>query len=233
MNYFFNVVEKLLSELELTQESNIESAAQCVADAIMRGGILQSFGCGHSFGSALEVASRAGGLIPSKCMRDPAYGAYEHIEGVGTHFLKKVDIAPEDVVVVISNSGRNPMPIEIALGAKERGASVIAVTSVEASKKMSSKHSSGKHLYEVADVVLDNRVPEGDAAVMLAGMDTAICGVSSISAAVLLQCMMYRACEIMVANGCVPPIYKSQNLDGGREFNEKLTAEYFSRIYHI
>ncbi len=233
MNRFFGIVEGLVSELEATQNESIEAAAGLISESILSGGILQSFGCGHSYGSAIEITARAGGLIPSKCLRDPAYGAYEHIEGVGTHFLKKAEIAPEDVVVVISNSGRNPMPIEIALGAQERGAKVIAVTSVSASSLLSSKHSSGKRLYEIADVVLDNRTPEGDAAVRLEGMSSPICGVSSISAAILLQCTMCRACELMLGRGFEPPVYMSQNLDGGREFNEKLTAKYFSRIYHI
>lgn len=233
MNLIFGTVEALVKELETTQSENVESAANIVADSVMNGGILQAFGSGHSFGSALEICSRAGGLIPSKCLREPAMGAYEHIEGVGAHFLKKVDIDRRDVVVIISNSGRNPLPIEIALGAHKRGARVIAVTSVEASKKLKSRHSSGKNLYEIGDVVLDNRVPDGDAALHIDGMEANICGMSSISAAVLLQSVMYRACEIMVERGYLPPVYMSQNVDGGREYNERLTAEYFDRIYHM
>ena len=84
------------------------------------GGMLQAFGSGHSKRERASYASKAGGFIPTKQIKEPASGAYEGIEGVGTAFMKKVDIRPNDVVVLISNSGRNPSPVEIALGAHEK-----------------------------------------------------------------------------------------------------------------
>lgn len=133
-NRVFDYVEALLREVRDTEQEQIEQAASMVADSIMNGGILQAFGAGHSNAGALELTHRAGGFIPSKNIKEPAGGAYESIEGVGTNFMKKVDVRPEDVVVVISNSGRNPLPLEIAMGCKKKGAKIIAVTALEASR---------------------------------------------------------------------------------------------------
>ena len=126
------------------------------------------------------------------------------------------------------------MPIEVALKAKEKGATTIAVTSLEVSKKLKSKHSEGKNLYEVCDYVLDNRCPEGDAAIELEGMDgLKICGMSTIITGILLQAVVCRAVEIMLEKGIVPPIYKSQNIDGGREYNEEIEKQYLDRLNRI
>lgn len=232
-NKVFNVSRNLIDELEETQMEAIESAATLFAETIMDGGIIQAFGAGHSNAGALEITHRAGGLIPTKNIKEPAGGAYESIEGVGDSFMKKVDVREEDVVVVISNSGRNPLPIEIAISSKGKGAKVIAVTSVAASKNLTSRHSSGKNLYEVADVVLDNRIIEGDSTIDVEGLDTKVCGMSTITTAVLLQAVTLRSVEIMLERGFTPPIYKSQNIDGGKEYNEELEAKYIHRLYRI
>ena len=149
-NKVFSYVEDLLAEVKASEQEHIEAAAQLFADSIINGGIIQAFGAGHSNAGALELTHRAGGFIPTKNIKEPAGGAYEVVEGVGTTFMKKVDVREHDVVVVISNSGRNPLPLEIALGSKAKGAKVIAVTSLTASKGLTSRHSSGKRLFEGA-----------------------------------------------------------------------------------
>ncbi|NTW95536.1 MAG: SIS domain-containing protein [Erysipelotrichaceae bacterium] len=232
-NNVYEYVGRLLEEVELTQKDNVEKVAQAMVASIESGGIIQAFGAGHSHAGALELTHRAGGFIPSKSIKEPAGGAYESIEGVGTSFMKKVDVRKEDIVFVISNSGRNPLPIEIALGAKSKGAKVVAVTALEASKHLKSKHSSGKNLYEIADLVLDNRIPEGDACLLVEGMNQKVCGMSTITTSVLLQACTYRAVEIFVEKGKIPPIYMSQNVEGGREFNEKIEKDYIERLYRI
>lgn len=232
-NQVYPTVYELIKEVEETQGANVSAAAEVIADCIEKGGILQAFGAGHSNAGALELTHRAGGFIPSKNIKEPAGGAYEGIEGVGASFMKKVDVRPNDVVVIISNSGRNPLPIDIALGCKAKGAKLIVVTALEASKRLTSKHSCGKNLYELADVVLDNRVVEGDSTIEMEGLDTKVCGMSSITTAVLLQAVTYEAAQILLDKGLVPPIYKSQNIDGGREFNEKLEAKYVERLYRV
>ncbi|MFI3284095.1 MAG: SIS domain-containing protein [Erysipelotrichaceae bacterium] len=229
----FDLVDALTKECRETQKENIEQVASAMADSLMNNGIIQAFGAGHSNAGALELTHRAGGFIPTKNIKEPAGGAYESVEGVGTSFMKKVDVQENDLVFVISNSGRNPLPIEVALGAKSKGAKVVAVTSLAASKKLKSKHSCGKNLYEIADFVLDNRIGDGDSMIPLAGIDTNVCGMSTITTSMLLQAVTYRAAEIMVEKGVVPPIYKSQNIDGGREYNENLEKAYLHRLYRI
>ncbi len=233
MSQVYGVVKDLIQQLEATEDAAIESAAEVFADAIMAGGIVQAYGSGHSTAGALEITHRAGGFIPTKNIKEPAGGMYEAIEGVGSTFLKKVDIRKEDAVVIISNSGRNPFPIEMAIGAKAKGAKVIAVTAVEASKGLTSKHSSGKNLYQVADVVLDNKVVSGDSTIDVEGLDTKICGMSTVTTSILLQAVTLRAAEIMLERGFQPPIYKSQNIDGGREYNDALEEKYYHRLYRI
>lgn len=233
MSKVYEVVKSLIQQLEATESPAIEAAAKVFADAIMGGGIIQAYGAGHSNAGALEITHRAGGFIPTKNIKEPAGGAYESVEGVGTTFLKKVDIQKEDAVVIISNSGRNPLPIEMAIGAKAKGAKVIAVTAVEASRELKSKHSCGKNLYQLADVVLDNKVVSGDSTIEVEGLDTKICGMSTVTTSVLLQAVTLRAAEIMLERGFQPPIYKSQNIDGGRKYNESLEEKYLHRLYRI
>lgn len=232
-NQYYTVIEELLKEVEETQKDNISAAAKLVAQSIMDGGILQAFGSGHSLAAAIEITGRAGGLIPAKCIKEPSQGAYESIEGVGTSFCKKLDVRKEDVIVLISNSGRNPLPIEIAIHCRNVGAKVIVVTSLEASKQLSSKHSSGKNLWEFADVVLDNRVQFGDSSIEVPGLPVKVCGTSSVAAAVMENAMILEAIEIMLEKGYTPPVFMSQNVDGGPEFNEKYTKKYFDRLYHV
>ena len=232
-NKYFEVIEDLLKEVEEKQKDNITAAANLVADAIMNGGILQAYGSGHSLAAAIEITGRAGGLIPSKCIKEPSLGAYETIEGVGEKFCTKWDVKKEDVVVLISNSGRNPLPIEFAIHCKKVGASLIVVTALESSKQLSCKHSAGKNLWEYADVVLDNCVQFGDSSIEIPGLPVKVCGTSSVSAAVMENAMILEAIEIMLAKGYTPPVFMSQNVDGGAEFNERLTAQYFDRLYHV
>ena len=233
MNKVYECVENLIHTLDETQEENIAKAAQLFAESLKAGGMLQAFGSGHSQAGASELCFRAGGFIPTKQIKEPAGGAYEGIEGVGTYFMKKVDIRSNDVLVLISNSGRNPLAIEMAIEAKKKGAKIVVITSMASTTVLPSKHSSGKNLYQYGDVVIDNCVKEGDAMISLEGLDTEICGMSAITTAMIIQAAVLKTAEILLAQGIVPPVFKSQNIIGGAEYNDKLVAKYFDRIYHI
>ena len=230
-NRYFEVIEDLLKVVEESQSENITKAAELICESIMSGGIIQAFGSGHSMAAAIEISGRAGGLIPTKQIKEPSLGKYEQIEGVGEYFCRDTDIRKEDVVVLISNSGRNPLPIEIAMHCKKVGAKVIVFTSLEVSKTLSCRHSGGKNLWEFADVVLDNCVMEGDASIEVPGLPVKVCGTSSISVAVMENAMMLEAIEMMVAKGFTPPIWLSVNVDGGPEFNEKYIRQYADRLF--
>ncbi|WP_027624153.1 SIS domain-containing protein [Clostridium lundense] len=230
---YFNVITEMINNLKEHQKENITKAAEIIAHSIMKGGIIHSFGSGHSYAAAIEVAGRAGGLIPSKAVQEPSRGAYETVEGVGTKYMDGFDLRENDCFILISNSGRNPLGIEMANHVKKHGNKIIVVTSLDVSKTLNSRHSSGKNLYEFADVVLDNMGVEGDAAVQLEGLPVKICGTSSITAAVLLNCAVLESIEIMLLKGYTPPIYMSENVDGGPEFNKKLTEKYADRLQRL
>ncbi|GMA08203.1 UPF0309 protein [Tetragenococcus halophilus subsp. flandriensis] len=230
---FFEECKRLTKILEENEQKHIFQAAEIVAEGIMNGGIVQTFGSGHSHAGALEISGRAGGLIPSKIIMDPAGGMYEQCEGVGELLTHRVMIKPNDIFFLISNSGRNPMGIEIAKWVKEHGNKLIVVTALDISKSSTSRHSSGKLLYEFADVVLDNHSAFGDAALTIKGLDSKVCGTSSFAATLLLQQTMYEAYALMVEKGYEPPIYKSANVDGGFEYNLEFENQYSDRIFHI
>ena len=229
---FFDKAEESMEKLKNTQGGNIHNAALLISESIRNGGILQAFGSGHSYAGAIEVCGRAGGLIPSKIIRDHSDGIFESVEGNAYYLMRQVDVRPEDVFIIISNSGRNPLSIEIAEYVKKKGCKVIVVTSLDISKSSASRHSSGKLLYEFADVVLDNQSEFGDAALEIEGFDTKVCGTSSFSTCLLLQQTIYEAIRDMVEKGYEPPVFKSANVDGGREFNQILEEKYADRIWH-
>lgn len=230
---FFDECRKLTEILEKFEKDNIKRAAEIVADGIMNGGITQAFGSGHSHSAALEISGRAGGLIPSKIILDPAGGMYEQHHGVGKALMHKVLISPNDVFFLISNSGRNPMIIEIAEEIKKRGNKLIVVTALDSSKASTSRHESGKLLYEFADIALDNHSSYGDARLTIDGLETKVCGTSSFAAILLLQQTIYEAIKIMVSKGFEPPVYLSANINGGHERNLKIEEEYATKIFHI
>ena len=229
---FLDKAEESMEKLKNTQGGNIHNAALLISESIRSGGILQAFGSGHSYAGAIEVCGRAGGLIPSKIIRDHSDGIFESVEGNAYYLMRQVDVRPEDVFIIISNSGRNPLSIEIAEYVKKKGCKVIVVTALDISKASASRHSSGKLLYEFADVVLDNQSEFGDAALEIEGFDTKVCGTSSFSTCLLLQQTIYEAIRDMVEKGYEPPVFKSANVDGGREFNQILEEKYADRIWH-
>ncbi len=229
---FFSKIEELIPVLK-QEESNMRKAGHVVAQSIMSGGILQAFGSGHSASVAVEICGRAGGLIPSKQVKELSGGQYERIEGVGTIFAEMWDIRKNDCLFIISNSGRNPLIIEMAMVARSIGVPVIAVTALEVEKHSTSRHSSGKMLWQLADVILDNHSVEGYATIELPGLPTKIAGTSSISSDILVDQSIVFAMHEMLEAGYVPPVFMSANVDGGPEFNKEYTAKYADRLYRV
>lgn len=222
-----------LKEVDELEWGNVKKAGTLIGDSIMQGGIIIAFGSGHSEVGARELVNRAGGLFSAKKIKDPSEGMFERLEGSGYLLTDKVEIRPEDVVVIISNSGRNPAGIEVAMRAKEKGAKVVAVTAVESSKKVASRHSSGKKLYELADVVLDLHTVEGDAAIEVDGLKEKICGTSTVVTVGLLQSVVMYSVEYMISKGFNPPVRVSANLDGGFNRSLEIEKKYANRIYRF
>ncbi len=197
-----------------------------MAEVVARGGLVYTFGSGHSQLTAREVAYRAGGLVPLVHLPDPAWGLFERLEGSGRSLLAQYPIQDGEVLFVISNSGRNPEPVEVALAAREKGLKVIAILSMQHATGVSSRHSSGKKLFELADVVLDTGAPSGDAIVAVPGLVEKVGPVSTILGSALLHAVLIEAIHRMVEQGITPPILISANLDGSDEHNRALFARY-------
>jgi len=183
-----------------------------------------------------EIASRAGGLVPVNLIPDPTEGMAERLEGLGEILLgryeRRYQLLPGEVMIVVSTSGRNPVPIEIALKAQERGLFVIAITSLEYSRVSTSRHSSGKRLFEVADLVLDNGVPPGDASVEIGRTGQKAGASSTIAGALIVNMLMLSVIEHILEAGEEPPILRSYNLEGSDEHNRMLFERYRTRLVY-
>jgi len=234
----FEYQEKSLEQLNRivsVQEDLIKQSARWLADCIVNDHIIHTFGTGHSHMIGLELFVRAGGLANVNAMLDTMVltsegsrrsAEIERIPGLSKIIFDQHKVAENDIMIIISNSGRNAMPVEMAMIAKEKGIKSIAITSLEQSKKYPSRHPSGKKLYEIADLVLDNCVPPGDGLLEIGGNLTG--AASTLSGIFLINLIATEAMKIASAKGVKLPIFHSQNIDGFS--NEELYEKYASRI---
>jgi uncharacterized phosphosugar-binding protein len=226
MTLYYDKITELLSRISATQAGAIGEAGAIVGETIAQGGLTHTFGSGHSAAIAYEAHGRAGGLAPVSAIIDPLRGLAEKVEGYGRALLAPVRLSERDCMIVISNSGRNALPIEVAMAAREKGLKVVAITSLAHSRSVSSRHSSGKRLFELADVVLDNMGDPGDACVTVQGLNIPVGPTSTITGAYLMNEVMIAAVEWLVKNNVEPPVFKSANLDGSSEHNAALRRRY-------
>ncbi|WP_083517018.1 sugar isomerase domain-containing protein [Alicyclobacillus shizuokensis] len=240
---FFQTVEQVLAKLRETQLVAIERAAFVLAECVENDGVVHVFGTGHSKAFAMEMCHRAGGIVPMHMMslddlflrglrpiddlQDPSL---ERDPAIAHQLLACYDIEPRDAAVVVSNSGRNGVIVEMALALKQKGLPVVCVTSLAHSQAVSSRHLSGKRLFEVADCVIDNCGPMGDAILTDERLSTKACSVSSVTGAVIAQCLTAEVIRILLRRGESIPVYMSANLDGADEWNENIRARYQGRI---
>jgi len=231
---YVNTLKALIDEVLSSEATKIESLAHKIAASLVNGGVLHVFGSGHSAMIGKEVVHRAGGLMPINLIPDPTEGMAERVEGYGSiliqRYCEKYGFQEGEVLIVVSTSGRNPLPIEIALGAKAKGVFTSAITSVEFSRVFPSRHSSGKRLFEVVDLVIDNHVPVGDAVVEIPGIEQRVGPVSTIIGALIMNMIIVRTTEEILALGSMPPILLSQNLDGADAHNRALHHKYRHRL---
>jgi uncharacterized phosphosugar-binding protein len=224
------------------QAGAYDDAIGLMTTAIERGGVIQAFGTGHSEAFAMEIAGRAGGLIPTNkiALRDVVLRGSLTVDALGGSTLERNPaVADElyelaspgenDVFIIASNSGVNGSIVGFALAAKQHGHPVIAVTSLEHTMKVEPKHSSGKRLSDVADVVIDNKAPFGDATIELVD-GIPVGAVSSITAAFIAQILTIGVARSIASTGATPPLYISANIPGGDEHNLALEAQYTDKI---
>lgn len=228
-----NYIEKYLSQVmdmlqAIMRESQpaIRQAAQAVADAIQQEGLFLLFGSGHSALIAKDAAYRAGGLAPALTIDDVADGDAERVEGVAKYLVARYDLRPNSVMAVISNSGINPVPIEMAMIARSGGLKVIAITSLAHSRSVPSRHSSGKKLFDVADIVIDTHGVPGDAAVALPNSPYKSGATSTIAGSAIVQAITVQAAALLAERGIEPPVWVSANVAQGDPHNNALLERY-------
>ena len=238
---FLSRIEEVVSRVGRGQQEAKSRAADLLTETLQAGGVVQAFGCGHSEALAMEIAGRAGGLVPTNkiALRDIVlYGGepaavlsdpqLERTPAVAHRLYELAPVKPDDTFVIASNSGVNGAVVEMAQLVKQRGHALIAITSLAHSARVASRHDSGRKLTDLADVVLDNGAPYGDAALDYG--TGAVGAVSSITAAVLAQQIVTEVVARLLALGITPPVYLSDNVPGGREHNQELEARYAGRI---
>jgi uncharacterized phosphosugar-binding protein len=211
----------------------IRAVAPHIGASIAAGGVLHTFGSGHSELIGREIIGRAGGLMPVTGLIDPGYGFSENVVGYGTRLAERYDnhyhFKAGESIVVISNSGKNASPIEVALYAKKKGVTVIALTSLAMSTTSKTVHPDGKNLHAIADYTLDNLGVTGDAITEVtpgrfAGPTSTLIG------ATLLNLLTLEVLDWLKAGGHPLPLVTSQNIPGGMEANIELSKQYRTRL---
>ena len=232
-------IHRFLEHLENTQEEVIEKVAAACAECIYNGGLLYFFGTGHSHMICEEPFYRAGGLasiypiLETDLMLHEGASkssSYERIEGLGNVVVSHTPLGKGDVLFLISNSGRNCAIIDAALEAKKRGAITVAITSLNHTTAVTSRHSNGLNLYQVCDFVLDNGGVVGDASVELEGLEQKIAPTSSVIDITLVNLVLVNTVELLLSKGMKPPVFTSANTDQGDSANKNILETYKPRI---
>lgn len=229
----------ILDRILTGQPAAFDAVRDVVADALGADRLVYVAGSGHSHLLAEEVFYRAGGIAAAQAILDPDLmlhtGAHrstqlEREEGRAERVLAQYPIANGDVVIVCSNSGRNAYPIELALAAKARGATTVALTSLRHARQTTSRHGSGKRLFEVADYVLDNAGEYGDACLPIGENGTRMGPTSTIAGVFILNAILAEAVEALHQRGVEVDVYRSANVQGGEAAAEAMLRRWQPRI---
>ena len=235
-------IQRLLENLENTQEQVIDQVAAACAECIYNGGLLYFFGTGHSHMICEEPFYRAGGLgcvspiLETDLMLHEGASkssSYERLEGLGNVVISHTPLGKGDVLFLISNSGRNCAIIDAALEAKKRGAITVAITSINHTTNVTSRHSNGMNLYQVCDFVLDNGGIVGDASVSLEGLPQKIAPTSSVIDITMVNLVLVNTVELLLQKGMTPPVFTSANTDQGDSANKSILETYKPRIPNL
>lgn len=235
---YYEIITKQLQRQFQEEKAAIEQAALYCCETVMKKRVIHVFGCGHSQMFAMEVFYRAGGLVGVDALLIPHLALFpkaklstiqERVEGFSNEYLQLEDVSKDDTMIIVSISGRNAGVIDMALEARNIGMKVIALTSLDFSNNVCSRHSSGKNLKDVVDVIIDIKCIKGDACLTMKGLQTKFCGTSTVLGMSVMESIIARTIELSVENGYIPPIYVSSNLDCGDAIN----AQYISDYHHM
>jgi len=240
---YLETARKVLERIEKEELSHVKLAAEVIGQSILNGGTLYVFGTGHAAIMAQEVFYRAGGLM----LVNPIFGpgltlevkpatlgsAIERLPGYGKALVEASPMKKGDVLIVASPAGRNALPVEVAMEAKNRGVYIIALTSREWASRVESRHPSGKKLIDVADLIINDGTPVGDAALELEGFKFKVGPVSTIAGVTLMNMIIAETDVWLINHGMEPPVFVSANIDGGDEINRRNLKKYAERIHYM
>ena len=242
----FQYMDKVTEILKIVRENEsgvIQEAIDLMTEANLNKQSVFIFGASHAGILMEEMYYRAGGMMTI----NPIFGRevmldrspitftsqMERLEGYGTSLASTVDFKENDVLILHSVSGRNPIIIDIAIAAREKGVKLIGLTNVSYSKSVTSRHSSGKRLFEVVDIVIDNHGDIGDACCDIKGIEQKVGASSTVVGASIYYTIIVETCQKLVDSGVkYPPIFYSANLDGGDQLNQDLYEQYKESIHY-
>jgi len=238
---YLDAVEAIIHRIRTTQTDAIEQAAEICADSIAGDGLVHLFGTGHSRILVEEIFPRHGSfpgfhtLVElSLTFHNQVVGAngqrqamfIEHIEGLAATILRNFVLTPPDSFIIFSNSGVNEVVVDMALEVKKLGLPVMAVVSVDHCSASPAKHSSGKKLLDVADLVIDNCTPAGDALVTIPGLDDPVGPGSTVGGATVVNMLKCAVAEKLTRRGQPPQVLTSSYFIGGEESARRFDAAY-------
>lgn len=241
---FLKRLTDILNELYDKEYQNMEEAANMIAQCFQNNGVVHVFGTGHSVGFGIDLQNRVGSFVPLHIMQMTDFvtkgsipyevftdknNIFERKVGVAKDFMELYEIHPNDMFIIISNSGINGIVIDLADLAKQKGHKIITITSMKHTMSEDSRHPSGKKLYEYGDLVIDNCGPIGDALLETDGIEK-VCSVSSICGNCIAQAIAARVCEILIHEGVTLPVLKEENCEENKAFNQKLKEYYHNRV---
>lgn len=231
---YFKTTQVLLDRVYLQNQAEIERLAPLMAKSIAEGGVIHTFGSGHSEIIGREMVGRAGGLVCVSALLDMTGGFIENLSGFGHELAARYDrnhgLQAGEFIIVISNSGKNCSPIEVAHYAKSKGLQVVALTSVGMAQKVTTTHPDGKMLHEIADFVFDNCGSFGDAIVELPEKGKFAGPTSTLAGGLIINLLQMEILDQLHLLGVEAPLLRSQNTDGAMEANRDLARSYQGRL---
>lgn len=237
MEKYTNLIIDLLKELEEKEIENINKASKIMFDAMKEEKVVHIFATGHSHMFAEEMFYRAGGLVQINPILEPALMQHEgavrstqleRLTGLAKILYSGLDVKEGEPFIIVSNSGINSVPVEMAEVVKANNHPVICLTSAEVSKNLKARTLNGKRLCDLGDVVIDNHSPYGDG--IIQSKYGNIGSTSTILNSYIAQMLVLKIVELYEKEGLVPPIYQSANTPGGDEHNKELYNKYKNRV---
>lgn len=233
MSQYLNEIINVLQRIESEEAEKLQKAAALVAQTIERGGLIYTFGCGHSHLPGLDAFYRAGGLANVSPMLDTDLMLHngaakssrmEKMSGIASEVFRRYTLSDKDMLFVFSASGKNQVPVEMAQAATAAGVPTVGISS-------SSYYEKGGKLHEYVDIAIDCKVPYGDACIPVG--EVAMGGLSTATNCFILNSCLIEGAKLALAHGTKPPIYLSGNIEGGRDHNIVLENLYLGRVKHL